>query len=376
MEKLTNIGPEGLSLPTIPLHWLNANIENRYAILVVVLLCTLGFLGLPRKQRYANAPIIGISNDQDLAAARLRFISDAQTMLLDGYAKNKGSPFYVPSPSGERLMIPPKYVEEMKTAPVNEVDFMGGFFEMFEHNFTGIGSRSTLHPRTAKQQLNQHMDEVLDPIEEEIRLTFEEKIPSCEDYVEVPMADVILECVARASNRMFGGEALSKNREWVKTTIDYANAGFMSALKIKKYPYYIRYLVAPFIPEIQMIKKHHKLAREVIVPILRQREANGIKPPDFLQWMADGAKGSEQDKDFIAEIQLKITLAALHTSAAPPMQLVYDLCHRPQFIQPLRDEIEAVIKRVREVDKAGLDENVQTGFVHEGESETQSAPPL
>ena len=275
-------------------------------------------------------------------------------MLLEGYTQNKGKPFYVPSPSGERLMIPAKYVEELKTAPKDEVDFMGGFFEMFEHNFTGIGSRSTLHPRTAKLQLNQHMDEVLDPIEEEIRLTFEEKIPHSDNYVDVPMAGIILESVARASNRMFGGKALSKNKEWVKTTIEYADAGFMAALKIKKYPYYLRYLVAPFVPEIQQIKRHHELARRVIVPIKRQREAELSKPADFLQWMIDGAEGPERDENFIAEIQLKITLAALHTSAAPPMQLVYDLCHRPELIQPLREEIGNVMKEYGSLNKQAL----------------------
>lgn len=40
------------------------------------------------------------------------------------------SPFYVPSRLGERLMIPTKYVEELKSAPVHEVDFVGTFFEV------------------------------------------------------------------------------------------------------------------------------------------------------------------------------------------------------------------------------------------------------
>ena len=352
MEKLLAIHFQDLNLPPVDIDWLST--ERKYGILALLTLFTLGLFGFTRKQKYAPAPIICVSEAGDLTAARQRFVSDAQSMLQEGYTQNKGKPFYVPSPLGERLMIPAKYVEELKTAPKEEVDFMGGFFEMFEHNFTGIGSRSTLHPRTAKQQLNQHMDEVLGPIEEEIRLTFEEKIPLSDNYTDVPMAEIILESVARASNRINAGKALSKNKEWVKTTIEYADAGFVAALKIKKYPYYIRYLVAPFVPEIQQIKRHHELARKVIVPIINQREAELSKPADFLQWMINGAKGSERDKNFIAEIQLKITLAALHTSAAPPMQLVYDLCHRPGIIQPLREEIENVMKEYGSLNKQAL----------------------
>ena len=352
MEKLLTIHFKNLILPTLDIH--SPSADPKYGVLVVLTLLALGFFAFPGKQKYAPAPIICVSEADDLPAARQRFVSDAQNVLLEGYAQNKGKPFYVPSPLGERLMIPAKYVEELKTAPKHEIDFMGGFFEMFEHNFTGIGSRSTLHPRTAKLQLNQHMDEVIDPIEEEIRLTFEEMIPLSDDYVEVPIADIILESVARASNRMFGGKALSKNKDWVRTTIEYADAGFMASLKIKKYPYYVRYLVAPFVSEIQQIKRHHELAREVIIPIIRQREVEQSKPADFLQWVIDGATGSERNENFIAEIQLKITLAALHTSAAPPMQLVYDLCHRPEIIQPLREEIENVMEEYRSLNKQAL----------------------
>lgn len=82
-----------------------------------------------RRQRYAAAPIACIE-DGPLEAARGRFKFDARRMLREGYEKFKGRPFYVPSPLGERLMIPSKYVDELKVAPVNEVDFVGTFFEV------------------------------------------------------------------------------------------------------------------------------------------------------------------------------------------------------------------------------------------------------
>ena len=114
-------------------------------------------------QTYANAPIACIDPKRPKATlpkARDRFRSDAITMLQEGYRQFKGRPWYVPSPLGERLMIPSKYVEELKNAPVNEVDFVATFFEMFEGRYTTMGSRSTLHPRVAKHELNQNMGEL------------------------------------------------------------------------------------------------------------------------------------------------------------------------------------------------------------------------
>lgn len=114
----------------------------------------------PTRQKYADAPIACVdpkNPQQTLKKARLRFRHDALSMLQEGYRQFKGRPWYVPSPLGERLMLPSRYVEEVKTAPMDEVDFVATFFEMFEGRYTTMGSRSTLHPRTARNELNHYM---------------------------------------------------------------------------------------------------------------------------------------------------------------------------------------------------------------------------
>ena len=157
------------------------------------------------------------------------------------------------------------------------------------------------------------------------------------------MSDKLLMIVARASSRMFGGLALSRHRAWLQATIDFASDGFFGAQKIKQYPYSLRPLASFFIPELWRIKRHYKIARDAILPILKSRQYQNAKdkPSDFLQWMTDDAKGDEQSQTFIADIQLKMSFAAIHTSAATPMQLIYDLCMMPEYIGELREEIES-----------------------------------
>ena len=70
--------------------------------------------------------------------------------------------------------------------------------------------------------------------------------------------------------------------------------------------------------------------------------------------MTDDAKGNEQDPTFIADIQLKMSFAALHTSAATPMQLIYDLCLMPEYIGDLREEIESALATRSPTDKQTL----------------------
>jgi hypothetical protein len=49
-------------------------------------------------------------------------------MLMN--SQYKGKLFYVPTARGERLMIPPKYVEELKNAVAEQADFPATFAEV------------------------------------------------------------------------------------------------------------------------------------------------------------------------------------------------------------------------------------------------------
>ena len=58
----------------------------------------------------------------------------------------------------------------LPVAPVHEVDFVGTFIEMFEGKYTTMGSRSTLHPRVVKAQLNQYLADVMPDVQDERHL--------------------------------------------------------------------------------------------------------------------------------------------------------------------------------------------------------------
>ncbi|KAI7774920.1 hypothetical protein LA080_007658 [Diaporthe eres] len=298
--------------------------------------------------------VVGGNEKQTIRANRERFRENAKEMLEEGYRKSDGGFFYVPSPLGERLMIPVKYLEELKTAPVEEVDFVATFIEMFEGKYTTMGSRSTLHPRVVKAQLNHHLADVMPGVQQEIVDSFADLFPACEDWTPVPVVAILTQIVARVSSCMFGGTTLSHNKEWVKSSIDFAIDGFIGAQKIKKYPEFIKPLVARFIPEIRKIADHYAAAEAAAIPMLESRRRTGEKAMDLLYWMAEQAKDEERDLKFLAGILLKVSFAAIHTSAAAPAQLLYDLCEHPEFIEPLREEVNNVIGHDGLIDKSGF----------------------
>ncbi|KAI2601918.1 cytochrome P450 [Hypoxylon sp. NC1633] len=313
----------------------------------------------PPKQRLVpGIPIIGGAGREDRIRSRERFRHDSRAMLTEGYFRNNvnGGFFYVPSPLGERLMLPVRYLEELKTAPVDKVDFVGTFIEMFEGKYTTFGSRSTLHPRTVKADLNQHLSDVMTSVQDEIVECFDKIFPKCseDEWTEVPLVDVITRIVARVSSRMFGGHQLSRNSSWVAASIAFAIDGYIGAQKLKKYPEFLKPLAARLIPEVRNLTKYHKEAEKAALPMLAEREHLVDRPKDLLAWMQDAAVDEEKDPRFIAGILLKISFAAIHTTASANSQLIFDLCAHPDLIPLLREEYGRVANEDGKIGKRGF----------------------
>lgn len=153
---------------------------------------------------------------------------------------------------------------------------------------------------------------------------------------------------------MFGGTTLSQNNEWVQSSIAFAIDGFIGAQALKKYPEFMKPLIAPFIPAIRAIDKHYKAAQRAAIPLIEQRRRQGSKAQDLLFWMDEQAVNDEKDLKFLAGILLKVSFAAIHTSAAAPTQLLYDLCAMPEYIEPLREEVVAALGPEGMISKQGF----------------------
>ncbi|KAI1277339.1 cytochrome P450 [Xylaria sp. FL0933] len=296
----------------------------------------------PSQRLVKGIPIVGGSETLVRHRNRQEFFEDSKDRLLEGYRLAKGGPFYIPTPLGERLMIPPEMTEELKAAPVDKVDFIAHFLEMFEGKYIDIGTRSTLHPRTIKIQLGHNLPQMMDLVQDEIRDAFLETWPECDDWTEVPVLAAITPIVARASSFMLGGKALSRNDEWIDVAIGFTTAFFFGSKKLKELPRFIRPVAKYFIPEVRETVQHHKIAQKLAVPLLKEYATAepSIENANLLYWMKHDAKGYERDDKFIASVLPKVTAAAIHTSAAAPAQLIFDLCARPEYIPMIRKEFQ------------------------------------
>lgn len=140
---------------------------------------------------------------------------------------------------------------------------------------------------------------------------------------------------------MFTGTTLSRHEEWTKTMIDYTTDSFMASQRLKVFPESLRPIAKHFIPVVSKIFKHFALANALIVPIMEDREQTQRRSEDLLQWLMDNAEG--RSKSVLSAINLHVAFAAIHTSAIAVTHIIYDLCAMPEYVEPLRQEIEEAL---------------------------------
>lgn len=165
------------------------------------------------------------------------------------------------------------------------------------------------------------------------------------EWHDMVLKSSILKIVAQLSSRVFLGDQICRNPDWLRITVSYTVDAFLAAQDLRQWPELVRPLVAHFLPSCRKVRRELDEARDIIRPVLEERRAAKDSETterfnDAMQWMDDVAKGRPYDP---AVSQMSFSLAAIHTTSDLLTQVIYDLCGKEDLVQALRDELIAVI---------------------------------
>lgn len=157
----------------------------------------------------------------------------------------------------------------------------------------------------------------------------------------VPLRETVLCLIARISSRVFLGEELCRNEDWLKITRDYTVDSFKAAEFLRLWPTSIRFIVHWFLPSCRVARAHVATARRVIDPVIQKRREqkrldSKVEFDDALEWFEKESKGNPYDP---AIGQLVLSMAAIHTTTDLVCQVLTDLTQHPEMLEPLRKEI-------------------------------------
>ncbi|KAF8585253.1 cytochrome P450 [Ramaria rubella] len=299
------------------------------------------------KDQYATIPAVGRTGIISSYIDAIRFIWDAHVVLQEGYHKYKSSVFRFPEPSRWHIVVcSQKHIEEFRKAPDDVLSPSEATNELLGVVYTmGSDFASSLHVDVVRNHVSRNLDQLFPQMWEELVPAFEEYIPITDDWTPVKPREVVMNIISRVSNRTFVGAPLCRNLEWIKLNVKFAvdliiGAGVITSVPGFSQPFAGRWLT----PVRRSIRTGVKLLGPVIEERRRHMDQYGhSNSNDSLSWIMEAAEGEERTTRNLTIRILVLNFAAIHTTSITFTNAFLNLAYYPQYIAPIREEIEAVI---------------------------------
>ncbi|KAL4944974.1 hypothetical protein BDV06DRAFT_232154 [Aspergillus oleicola] len=295
--------------------------------------------------------------------ARKRFQAGAKQMLAAAFAKHPNA-FYIMTDTDVELILDSKYAPEVRNdkrfniGKYNEDMFHGTIagYEMFKDDHV----LERVFVETVRNKLTRNIGKFVEPISHEAADGLQKQWSDNAEWHGVPLHKSILRTISKQSSRVFQGYPLCRNEDWLRITVDHTVTFFEAAESLKVWPHLLRPLANKFLPLCRKLRAEAAEARSIINPVLEERQAkrtqrtqntqkNGInekvdfveeEPGDMIDWAYETADRVPFDA---ALLQMKVSLASIHTTSDLVSQTIFNLASRPKLVEDLRKEVISVI---------------------------------
>ncbi|KAK0736574.1 cytochrome P450 [Apiosordaria backusii] len=280
---------------------------------------------------------------------RQAYLTRAKEVYSSGYKKFKDSVFrIITSNKFDVIIVPPKYLNELKSLPDDTVSFDGAIEQTMHAKYTKLEVGHKLIPHIVKSNLTPSLVRLNPTIAEEVQESFRREMPECDDWTPININYKLLRVVAMVSGRVFIGPELSRSEEYVDAAINYTLDLMHARRAVDTMRPWLRPFLANRLPEVRKLNERLAQADAFIRPIVadRRKLKKGEAPDDMLQWMLDGQSerfGGEYKTETLARLQLGISFAAIHTTTMTTTNVFYNLAAYPEYVSVLREEIRDVL---------------------------------
>ncbi|OBZ73431.1 Ent-kaurene oxidase [Grifola frondosa] len=254
----------------------------------------------PQPRKLSHIPTIGPSAPLLSYYGVYKFLIHGPDMIREGYNKHKGSAFKIAKPNGWQVIVSgPSLTEELRKAGDDQLSIQEAVNETIQMRYTLGPTFTTIHIIS----------------------------PSC----------------ALTSRTPFPLQAMSGLRcqRWPPSGRSFAEraTAYSSASQV--------FVLTPSLLSKSCITRGVQHLEGMILERYRAMEEFGDdwvdKPNDMLQWLMDVAQRGERTVRALVLRILTMNMAAIHTSSVSFTQALYYLAANPEFVGPLREEVDAII---------------------------------
>ncbi|KAI0714847.1 cytochrome P450 [Earliella scabrosa] len=285
----------------------------------------------------------------------VNFLRDARKVLVEGYRKYPGVPFKVALPGSWMVILSaPKMMDELWRRPDDEFSLNEIIDEFFQisHSVGKDIHQDQYHVEVVRDKLTRSIPVIFQDIVEELSMAVHEHIPTTDDsWVLVKVLDATQRIVARTSNRVFVGAPLCRNDDYLDLAIGAMKNITEDGNMLMLFPNFLKPIIASVFGGVRKNVRRVALHLKPILDSYRAKMANPEgdhpdpdKSPILIQWLLQQSILRRRSSDEeIATRLLMVNVAALDTTSKSLTHALFDLAAAPEYIQPLREEIESVL---------------------------------
>ncbi|KAF9886981.1 hypothetical protein FE257_010722 [Aspergillus nanangensis] len=287
-----------------------------------------------------------------------RYRLESRSLLYKGYNKysRHGVPFQMRNPIGElgpQLVLPMKYLDEVKYASTSLFSFPLFSEKAFLLNYSDAPQQTETAAHVVRVDLTRNLGTLANGM-------YREAIEGLEEYLSqsksntIPTYDLLSNITARVTALGLVGPELCRNEEWIQISLQTTFAIFNAAFTIRAdYSRRWRWLARWRSDAPRQMRAMRARAVELLRPLYQDRTAaldqksssnnTASAFADCLFWLlkkGNQGSGGGPSLEHLANEQLFLTVASMHTTSSTLAALLYDLLTRPASCEAIVDEIE------------------------------------
>nr|QKX96248.1 CYP68J5 [Aspergillus ochraceus] len=276
------------------------------------------------------------------------FVENSKSLLARGRELHGHEPYRLMSEWGSLIVLPPECADELRNDP--RMDFETPTTDDSHGYIPGFDALNA-DPNLTKvvtKYLTKALNKLTAPISHEASIAMKAVLGDDPDWREIYPARDLLQLVARMSTRVFLGEEMCNNQDWIQTSSQYAALAFGVGDKLRIYPRMIRPIVHWFMPSCWELRRSLRRCRQILTPYIHKRKSlKGTtdeqgKPlmfDDSIEWFE---RELGPNHDAVLK-QVTLSIVAIHTTSDLLLQAMSDLAQNPKVLQAVREEVVRVL---------------------------------
>ncbi|EZF23054.1 hypothetical protein H112_04207 [Trichophyton rubrum D6] len=314
------------------------------------------------REELKSCILTSISFPISIASRRVkawRFLLDGPNIIQAGYDKAKGSPYEVLAPDARYVFVSSaEHIKEIDAASDNILSLQAAAKQMLQpkytmNNFNWFDKRGvdgTPLVRTLRSLLTNNVPNLVPDIRAAVSKifdTFHDSLPAINGAKAAPLYPMVKEAVAYSNALAFFGAELAQDKQFMKAAIDFIENTLLIAEILRLLPNSLVPIVG------KLLARHfrsHDVLHRTLIPVteerLRERALKrlGRKIPthkDCIQWVMECSPTQKPwSAERIVHELMALWFGSVHVLTTTICYAVHDICLHPEYVEPLRKELQ------------------------------------